>query len=55
MLFVVNGSLLAPALASCGLRERSCPRVKPLAPGPAALAAAPAIACRSALVAQAIS
>src|SRR5262249_14665930 len=39
MLFVVNGSLLAPALASCGLRERSCPRFKPLGPGPAALAA----------------
>src|SRR5215831_17433691 len=55
MLFVVNGSLLAAALANCGLRERSCPRLKPLAPGPAALAAAPAIACRSALAPQAIS
>src|SRR5262249_50663059 len=46
MLFVVNGSLLAAALANCGLRERSCPRLKPLAPGPAALAAPAALAWR---------
>src|SRR5262245_23834059 len=52
MLFVVDGSLLAAALASCGPRERSCQRLTALAPGPAALAAAP---CRSALAAQAIS
>src|SRR5262245_44983172 len=55
MLFVVAGSLLAAALARCGLRERSCHRLTALAPGAAALAAAPAIACRSDLVVQAIS
>jgi hypothetical protein len=47
--------LLPAALARRGLRERSCQRLTALAPGAVALAAAPAIACRSVLAAQAIS
>src|SRR5262249_32152288 len=54
MLFVVDGSLLAVLFARRGLRERSCQRLTALASGAAALAAAPAIACRSVLAAQAI-
>jgi hypothetical protein len=55
MLLVVDGSLLAAVLARRGLRERSCQRLMGLAPEAAAFAAAPAIACRSVLAAQAIS
>src|SRR5262249_26569015 len=54
MLLVVDGSLWAAAFARRGLRERSCQRLTALASEAAALAAAPAIACRSVLAAQAI-